>query len=112
MVEKLFSDDIEPSDELYRIIRDEDRCSQYKSYMEDLWGIYHPYADRDFPIQLSQDFYARFWEMYLTFTLISKSFNVVQKHARAQGPDILIDDSSRKDIYRSNHPIRGREQQS
>ena len=83
MVEKLFSDDINPCDELYRIIRYEDRCLQYKSYMEDLLGIYHQYADRDFPKQSAQDFHARFWEMFLTCTLISKSFKVVPKQTRA-----------------------------
>jgi len=90
MVEKLFIDDITPCDELYRIIRDEDRCAELKSYMENLWATYHPYADKDFPRQLPQDFHARFWEMYLTCTLIDKSFNVVPKQTRARGPDIKI----------------------
>ena len=80
MGEKLFSDDINPSDELYRIIRDENRCANLKSDMENLWGIYHPYADGDFPKQLAQDFHARFWEMYLTCTLIYNSFKVFNNH--------------------------------
>ena len=109
MAEHLFVDDINPCDKLYRIIRDEDRCLQYKSYMENLWGIYHQYADRDFPKQLSQDFHARFWEMYLTCTLISKSFKVVPKKTRAQGPDILIDDSSRRIFLEAITPSQGDE---
>ncbi len=107
MAEHLFIDDINPCDELYRIIRDEDRCLHYKSYMEDLWRIYHPYADRDFPKQLPQDFHARFWEMYLTCTLISKSFKVIPKQTRAQGPDILIDDSSSKIFLEAITPSEG-----
>lgn len=94
MVEKLFSDDINHSDELYRIIRDESRCAHYKSYMEKLWDTYHSYADKDFPKQLAQDFHARFWEMYLTCTLIHNSFNVVPKQTRAKGPDIKTDHAS------------------
>ncbi len=92
MVEKLFSNDINPSDDLYRIIRDESRCAKLKSDMENLWGIYHPYADSDFPKQLAQDFDARFWEMYLTCTLVHNSFKVAPKQKRAkEGPDIKID---------------------
>ena len=96
MAEHLFIDDINPRDELYRIIRDEDRCIKYKSYMEHLWNTYQPYADKDFPKQLSQDFHARFWEMYLTCTLISKSFPVVPKNRISECPDIVIDDSPRR----------------
>jgi len=107
MVEKLFVDDITPYDELYRIVRDEHRCLQHKSYMECLWEIYHPYADRDFPKQLPQDFHARFWEMYLTCTLISKSLSVVPKQTRAQGPDILVDDSSRRIFLEAITPSQG-----
>ncbi len=94
MVKKLFSDDINPSDELYRVIRDENRCAKFKSYMEKLWGIYHPYADSDFPKQLAHDFHARFWEMYLACTLIDNSFKIVPKRTKAKGPDIKIDHAS------------------
>ena len=94
MVEKLLSDAINPSDELYRIIRDEERCVKDKSYVENLWDTYQPYADRDFPKQLAQDFHARFWEMYLTCTLVHNSFNVVPKQTRAKGPDIKVDHAS------------------
>lgn len=90
MVEKLFIDDIIPSDELYRVIRDETRLADLKSYIEDLWVDYCPYADKDFPKQLPHDFHARFWEMYLTCTLVNKSFTVVPKQTRAEGPDIKI----------------------
>lgn len=92
MVEKLFIDDIIPSDDIYRFIRDENTASAVKlrSDSVSLWGTYHPYADRDFPKQLAHDFHARFWEMYLTCTLVHRSFNVVPKQGRARGPDIKI----------------------
>ena len=90
MVEKLFSDDIIPSDELYRIYRDEKRLADVKSYVEDLWIDYYPYADKDFPKQLPHDFQARFWEMYLTCTLVGKSYTVIPKQTRAEGPDVKI----------------------
>ena len=94
MVDELFNDDIDPYDELYRIIRDENRCAKLKSDMENLWVTYHPYADSDFPKQLAQDFHARFWEMYLTCTFIYCSFKVIPKQTRAKGPDIKIDHAS------------------
>ena len=94
MLERLFSDDINPSDELYRILRDEERYVKNKSYVENLWDTYKPYADRDFPKQLAQDFHARFWEMYLTCTLVHNSFNVVPKQAKVYGPDVKIDHAS------------------
>lgn len=94
MIAKLFINDITTSDKLYRVIRDEKRLAELKSYIENLWGAYHPYADKDFPEQLSQDFHARFWEMYLTCTLVHKFFNVAPKQTRAKGPDIKIDHAS------------------
>ncbi|GAI40704.1 unnamed protein product, partial [marine sediment metagenome] len=94
MAEHLFIDNIKPCDELYRIIRDENRGVKYKSYMENLWEMYHPYADSDFPMQLPQDFHARFWEMYLTCTLICNSFKVVPKQTRSKGPDIKVGNAS------------------
>lgn len=96
MVEKLFIKDITPCDELYRIIRDENRPEvvELKCYMENLWGTYHPYADKDFPKQLARDFDARFWEMYLACTLVHKSYNVIPKEGRARGPDIKIEHAS------------------
>jgi hypothetical protein len=93
MAEKLFIDDVIVSDEFYRMIRDENRAPvvELRSYLENLWATYHDYADKDFPAQLAQDFEARFWEMYLTCTLIHKSFNVLPKRTRARGPDIQIE---------------------
>lgn len=90
MVEKLFSDEIIPSDDLYRIYRDEKRLADHKSYVENLWVNYFPYADKDFPKQLPHDFQARFWEMYLTCTLVGKSYTVIPKQKRAEGPDIKM----------------------
>jgi len=63
--------------------------------MKNLWRTYYPYADKDFQEQLAHDVDARFWEMYLTCTLINKSYNVVPKQTRARGPDIKIAHASK-----------------
>ncbi len=107
MVESLFSDDINPSDELYCIIRDEPRYARDKAWMEELWDTYQDYADKDFQKQLAQDFHARFWEMYLTCTLIFNSFKVVPKLTRSEGPDIEIDDSLRRIFLEAIAPSEG-----
>lgn len=109
MEERLFINAINPSDEYYRMIRDEKRPDviRLNSYMEDLWQIYYPYADKDFRLNLSYDFHARFWEMYLTCTLINKSFYVVPKLKRAEGPDILIEDSPRRIFLEAVAPSEG-----
>ncbi len=108
-MEKLFIYDITPSDDLYRTIRDENRprVAELKYYMENLWKIYYPYSDTDFRLQLAHDFHARFWEMYLTCTLISKSFNVVPKRKRSEGPDILIEESSQCIFIEAIAPSEG-----
>ncbi|MBI2830713.1 MAG: hypothetical protein HYX79_00450 [Chloroflexi bacterium] len=93
MEEKLFSNDITPADDLYRIIRDDERYVEEKSHMENLWKTYQPYADRDYLKKITEDFDARFWEMYLTCTLVHYSFNVVPKQM-PKGPDIKIDHGS------------------
>jgi hypothetical protein len=109
MLEKLFIYDITPSDELYRVIRDEKRPEvvNLKNYMEHLWEIYYPYADKDFRSQLPHDLHARFWEMYLTCTLINKAFNIVPKLKRSKGPDILIEESSRRIFIEATAPSEG-----
>lgn len=111
MSEELFIKDINPSDDYYRLIRDEKRAEvvKLKSYMEKLWNIYYPYADKDFRSQLAQDFHARFWEMYLTCTLLAKSFKVVPKMKRAEGPDILVQDLSRRIFIEAVAPSEGSE---
>jgi hypothetical protein len=36
---------------------------------------YEPFADKDFGIKIRENFHSRFWEMYLTCTLIGNSFD-------------------------------------
>ena len=107
MADELFIDNIKSCDELYLLVRDEERCIKYKIYMQNLWDIYQPFADKDFPKQLSQDLHARFWEMYLTCTLIDNSFTVVPKQTRAKGPDIRIEHTSTTIWVESAVPTSG-----
>ncbi|MBN1366513.1 MAG: hypothetical protein JW967_01115 [Dehalococcoidales bacterium] len=92
MNSKLFRDTINSKDTTYLMVRDCTRPEIFsgKNFMEHLWNRYHEYADKDFPQKLSEDFPARFWEMYLTCTLLEKSCSVCPRLTYAKGPDIKI----------------------
>ncbi len=67
------------------------------SFIEKLWQDYNPYADRDFPEQFQRDLDSRFWEMYLTCTLLYKSLPVTPRSNRPnKGPDILIENNDNR----------------
>ncbi len=79
-----------------------------RSFMEDLWQIYKPYADTDFPQKIQEDFDARFWEMYLTCALLENSIPVIVKpHKR--GPDILIESGTSRIWIEAIAPSSGAE---
>ncbi len=85
----LFIEGIQAEDIVYNHIRDSD-CPQKKAtkeFVENLWAIYQPYADNNFLDQIQRDFHARFWEMYLTCTLLEQRFKL---NCPKPGPDILI----------------------
>jgi hypothetical protein len=90
MGEKLFVNDIQAPDQTYNIIRDrqEPYPMQIKSFMEELWLKYQPYADRHFKQQMQVDLDSRFWEMYLACTLLENSIPLSSADV---GPDILIE---------------------
>lgn len=89
MDEDLFIYDLEAPDPQYNIIRDaqEGHPKQVKLFVQDLWEKYRPYADRHFKQQIAIDFDSRFWEMYLTCTLLDKSIPISSSD---KGPDVVI----------------------
>lgn len=92
-MKELFNINIVSSDEDYNLVRNPPRpeIQKYKSYMEKLWDIYEPYADKDFPEQLPMDFHARFWEMYLACMLLQKGYQLLPKRKLSRGPEIAIE---------------------
>jgi len=95
MRDSLFIDDINAEDNIYNTIRDGQEPYEMKvrSFMEELWRRYCPYGDADFRQQLHIDLDSRFWEMYLTCTLLDNSIPVKPK-PKGAGPDILIEHDS------------------
>lgn len=85
----LFIEGIQAEDIVYNHIRDSDwpQKKAAKEFVENLWATYEPYADYNFPDQIQRNFHARFWEMYLTCTLLDQGFKL---NCPKPGPDILI----------------------
>jgi hypothetical protein len=90
MDDNLFINSIQAPDPEYNIIRDrqEPYPMEVKSFTEDLWRKYQPYADKHFRQQMQVDLDSRFWEMYLACTLLENSISLSSADA---GPDIFIE---------------------
>jgi type I restriction enzyme S subunit len=89
----LFVHGIQAPDRMYNIIRDGPNpyTTQIRSFMENLWRKYRPYADKHFMQQMQVDLDSRFWEMYLACTLLENS---IPPSSSPAGPDILIEHES------------------
>jgi hypothetical protein len=78
----------------YQNIRDHKPFQDGKELIEYLWSKYYPFADPHFLPEFKTEYYSRFWEMYLTVTLMDKGF---QLSSMDSGPDIVI--NSEPPIY-------------
>lgn len=97
---------IELTDEHYRYLRDDNRFQNERYFVEKLWASYEPYADRNFVSALATHFHPRFWEMYLTCTLLELEFDVLPKE-QPDGPDICIRDDEKCIWIEAIAPERG-----
>ena len=88
MATSLFTDD-EASDPGYIAIRDgiDPRLKSARARCEYLWIFFRHHADNEFRTELRRAFDARYWEMYLTTTLILSGFEVI---CPKPGPDVGI----------------------
>jgi hypothetical protein len=88
MAARLFSNE-EASDPGYRNIRDgsDRRLKLAKWHCEYLWMRFRPHADNEFRTEIRRTFDARYWEMYLTTSLIFAGFDVT---CPKPGPDVGI----------------------
>lgn len=58
-----------------------------KKYFDDLYNQFEPYADRNFLIDVKNNFHQRTWEMYMACLLLK---NDIQISSQDIGPDIKI----------------------
>lgn len=90
ILDSLFDIKIPATDKEYINIRDKYRFSGAKSFIEDLWRIYQPYADINFRTAIASQFHQHFWEMYLCCSLLKLGFNISPSSGKRGGPDICI----------------------
>ena len=81
--------DADASDPGYIAIRDgtHPRLKSAKWHCEYLWILFEQHADREFQTELRRTFDARYWEMYLTTSLIVSGYDVT---CPKPGPDVGI----------------------
>src|SRR5690242_6440575 len=82
------------------------RAKKDRENCESLWEIYEPYADAEFLVEIRNNLDARYWEMYLTTTLIQQGFKVC---CPKPGPDVGIEFARRRIWFEATSPTRGAE---
>ena len=83
-----------------------ERSAQARVHCEELWKIFEPYADEDFPNRIRTNFHSCYWEMHLATYFILKGADVL---APKPGPDIGIVWNGRKIWFECVCPTRGDE---
>ena len=89
-MEDLFKNGINAQDQAYNNLRDskKDWMIEARTFCEQLWQNYYPYADKHFLIEIQRHFHSRFWEMYLACSLMEMGAKIF---CQKPGPDIKID---------------------
>lgn len=78
----------EPSPE-FIALKDEPRNAKMKNLVQEMWKVFFPWADPNFPQEFSKNLHPRFWEMYLGTRLLERNFKLVPKKS-SFGPDFQI----------------------
>jgi hypothetical protein len=105
MAEPLFTDE-DAKDTSYCNVRAAKNDWTRKARMdcEALWKIYERHADPEFRVEIRSNFDARYWEMYLTTSLIKDGFKV---KCPKPGPDVGIAFARRRIWFEATSPSRG-----
>ena len=78
----------------YKNVRDEPHYSDFKNFVESLWKIYKPYADKHFQSDAAIHFQERFWEMYLGATFLKHRFTI--NRGGDKGPEFYLSNTPKK----------------
>ena len=78
-----------PCDEAYRYVKKavDETAKRMKAHCEDLWCDFSEHADRQFLVEFPLHFHQRWFEMYLTVSLIRMGLKVKCPNS---GPDIFL----------------------
>lgn len=90
MTMPLFIPDINAPDLAYINIRDGETepAKAARELVESLWQRYASYADSNFRTEIKNAFNERFWEMYLTCSLLD--LNLPVSYPKPAGPDVCL----------------------
>ena len=89
----IFEADTQGADLNFQAFKDNPQLLGERERIENLWHRYKPFADANFETEIRNDFYARFWEMYLACFLLDSGHELLkasQRPANGAGPDICI----------------------
>ncbi len=92
---KLFTNCNDAQDVAYKNIclEKSEKQRKIKYFCESLWRKFNIYADNHFLSQIKRNFYDRYWEMYLTVTLLEWGYAI---ESNSKGPDVLIKNEMNK----------------
>ena len=96
----------EASDPAYINVRaaENEITRKAKQQCEVLWDQYEEYADNEFRVELRNNFDARYWEMYLTVSLIDMGFSVT---CPKPDPDVGIQYKGQRIWFEATSLTRG-----
>jgi hypothetical protein len=96
------------SDPGYVNIRDakDEPLRSARYHCDYLWILYEPHADHDFQTELQREFDARYWEMYLTTSLILAGYTVTCP--KPEGPDVGITYKGQRIWFEATSPTGGK----
>jgi len=89
----------------YQNVRDEPCLKKEKEFVESLWSLYKPYADRHFKEDATKHFQERFWEMYLGATLLKYDFKIDSHNEK--GPEFVTKLNSKRCWFEAITPSPG-----
>lgn len=78
----------------YTNVRDHERHADTREFISHLWNVYEQYADPHFREDARNHFLQRFWEMYLTVTLLERGHEIYR--IGEEGPEFYIQQKDRR----------------
>ncbi len=78
---------LNPSDKEFQHLIESPYLDEERRLLESLWEKYEPYADKQFRVEIASNFHQRFWEMYLSCTLMDLGIELSPKR-KQKGPDV------------------------
>lgn len=77
MKASLFDKSIVASDETFiELLAHPRKFKNEREFVDKLWGMFAPFADKEYPNEIANAFHQRYWEMYLTCSLLDQGFTV------------------------------------